>query len=458
MSYILVKNGLVTDSEKSEKADVLVKDSKIAKVAAHIDVSSLYENVKVIDADGKYVMPGFIDAHTHYHLVSRGTVTADSFEQGSRLAAFGGVTSVIDFADHDRGETLCRSLNNRLSEMKKGMAIDYTLHQGVYGHGYDETIGTQLEELKKQGVKTLKIFTTYRETGYLIEEREKLSDLFRNAKRLGMLITAHCEYNPLIEEISRNQVGTPCPKDHADLRPSQAEAKAIEYYGSAALEAQCPLYIVHVSSEAGINAVRALRRAGAVIYAETTPTYLFLERSLLEGSEGSLYVMTPPLRTKKDNLALQQAVLDGDIDVIATDHCAFTKNQKLSSTDPRVIYPGIPGTEEMSALLYTFAKKHSMPVTDMVKLISSNPAKIFGIYPQKGSLQEGTDADITVFDPDCEWIVRNADIHSESGYSAFAGMKASGRACLTIVRGNVVCDGISYYGKAGDGMFVRQDY
>ncbi|MBR5668638.1 MAG: amidohydrolase family protein, partial [Spirochaetales bacterium] len=207
MSRILIKNGIVTDEQSSRKVDILIKDEHIEAIGLSIDKSVLSEGDRLIDAQDMIVMPGAIDAHTHYHLVSRGTVTCDSFAEGSRLAAFGGVTTVVDFADHNRGQGLVESLEYRLNEMRPGMAIDYTLHQGVYGHGYNSTIGKQLEELKKKGVKTLKIFTTYRNTGYLIENKDDLLDLFVNAKRLGMLVCAHCEFNPMIEEISDNWKG-----------------------------------------------------------------------------------------------------------------------------------------------------------------------------------------------------------------------------------------------------------
>ncbi len=461
MSEILIKNGLVVDNNQMRKADVLIKDGLISKIEEKIDASCCCEGIKVVDATGKIVMPGLIDAHTHYHLVSRGTVTCDSFVQGSRLAAFGGVTTVVDFADHNKGMGLVESANYRLDEMRPGMAIDYTIHQGVYGHGYNNTIGKQLEDLKKMGIKTLKIFTTYRNTGYLIENQDDLLDLFQNAKRLGMMVCAHCEFNPLIEELSDNWTGDFSPASHAKLRPAEAEGKAIELFGGIALKADCPLYVVHVSSECGMDAVRKLREKGLEVYVETTPHYLFLDRSYLEGADASLYVMTPPLRDKTDNVALQGAVEAGEVQVIATDHCAFTREQKLSSSDCRTIYPGIPGTEEMFILLNTFrnhevAAGKTFPLTKLVELMSTNPAKLFGLYPQKGSLEVGTDADICIFDPEIKWTLQDDNVHSASLYTPYRGFEVQGKAVMTILRGQIIMEGENYYGKPGEGHFLKQ--
>ena len=458
MSRILIKNGIVTDEQSSRKADILIKGEHIEAIGQSIDNSVLSEEDRLIDAQGMIVMPGAIDAHTHYHLVSRGTVTCDSFAEGSRLATFGGVTTVVDFADHNRGQGLVESLEYRLNEMHPGMAIDYTLHQGVYGHGYNSTIGKQLEELKKKGVKTLKIFTTYRNTGYLIENKDDLLDLFTNAKRLGMLVCAHCEFNPMIEEISDNWKGDFSPASHALLRPAEAEGKAIELFGSIALQAGCPLYVVHCSSECGLNAIRELRKKGLTVYAETTPTYLFLDKSYLDGPDGSLYVMTPPLREKSDNRALREALRDGEIQVLATDHCAFTREQKLSSSDCRTIYPGIPGTEEMLLLLNTLKDEtEGMTMSDVVRLVSANPAKLFGIYPRKGSLEVGTDADITIFDPNERWTLEDDKMHSASHYTPYRHFGVHGKVKTTILRGSVIMENGEYYGNAGEGRFIEQN-
>ena len=452
MAYTLIKGGLLIDTEWMRHQDILIEGSKIKRVAPAIDVSALPADTATIDASGLCVLPGIIDAHTHYHLVSRGTVTADSFEEGSRLAAFGGVTTVVDFADDDK-KSLLGSFNTRRREMAP-MAIDYTLHQGVYA--YRDDISEELKSIAEAGVGTLKIFTTYRDVGYLVEKRDELLSIFRAARDLGLLVTVHSEDDRIITEIGKNWKGGYKPADHASLRPSEAEAEAIRYVGGIAEELDMPVYIVHLSSKAGLEAVRELRSRGVRIICETTPHYLFLDKSKLEGKDGSLYVMTPPLRTREDNLALQEAVLNGEIQVIATDHCAFTYEQKLESDDCRTIYPGIPGTEELLPLVNTFAlSSGSLSLSQVVNLISTGPAKIFGLYPEKGSLEEGTDADIVLFDPDASWTLSRDTIHSASGYTAYEGMNVTGRVVMTYLRGRLIMgDGI-YLGLSGDGRYLK---
>ena len=432
--------------------DILIEGAKIRRVAPSIDLSKLPPDTTTIDASGLCVLPGIIDAHTHYHLVSRGTVTADSFEEGSRLAAFGGVTTVVDFADDDK-KSLQASFDARRREMAP-MAIDYTLHQGVYA--YRKDIAEELSSIASSGVGTLKIFTTYRDVGYLVEKRDELLSIFREAKRLGLMVTVHSEDDSIITEIGKNWKGGYKPIDHASLRPAEAEAEAIRYVGGIAEELDMPVYIVHLSSKAGLEAVRELRSRGVRLFAETTPHYLFLDKSKLEGDKGPLYVMTPPLRTKEDNEALQEAVLNGEIQVIATDHCSFTYEQKLESDDCRTIYPGIPGTEELLPLVNTFAiSSGCLSLSQVVNLISTGPAKLFGLYPEKGSLMENTDADLVLFDPDYSWTLSKDTLHSASGYTAYEGMTVTGKAVMTYLRGRLVMgDGI-YLGIPGDGRYIK---
>lgn len=452
MSDILIKNGLVVDTEWMRHYDILISGSKIRRVAPSIDAATLPHDTSVIHADGLCVLPGIIDAHTHYHLVSRGTVTADSFEEGSRLAAFGGVTTVVDFAD-DNKISLLDSLHARRREMVP-MAIDYALHQGVYKYRSD--IRKELESIKRAGIGTLKMFTTYKDVGYLVDDRNELREIFRAARDLGLMVSVHSEDDGIVTQISSSWKGTYTPSDHADMRPPEAEAAAIGYVGGIAGELDMPIYIVHLSSKKGLESVRKLRMEGVKVIVETTPHYLFLTREKLIGPDGPLYVMTPPLRTAEDNEALQEALLNGEIQVVATDHCSFTREQKLESNDCRTIYPGIPGTEELLPLLHTFGVTSGrLSLSQIVNLLSTGPAKIFGLYPEKGSLEVGTDADITLFNPDQSWTLSKDTLHSASGYTAYEGFSVTGKVVMTYLRGRLVMgDGI-YLGLSGDGKFLR---
>ena len=452
MASLLIKNGLLVDTEWTRHSDILVEGSRIRRIARNISVEDCPEDVHVVDATGLCVLPGIIDAHTHYHLVSRGTVTADSFLEGSKLASYGGVTTVVDFAD-DNKVSLLSSTKDRLKEMRE-MSIDYALHQGVYA--YRDSIRAELNQMKNAGVGAIKIFTTYKNVGYLVEKREELKEIFSAAKELGIMVCVHAEDDSIVTEISENWKGQFRPEDHPDLRPSEAEAKAIRYVGEIAGELDMPIYIVHVSSKAGIETIRDLREKGVKVIAETTPHYLFLDRSKLSGPEGPLYVMTPPLRTKEDNEALQEALVDGEIQVVATDHCSFTREQKLESSDVRTIYPGIPGTEELLPLIYNFGHvSGQLSIGQIVNLLSTGPAKAFGLYPKKGVLQEGSDADIVLFDPSEIWTISSATTHSASHYTPYEGMTVMGRVKMTYLRGRLIMGHDIYLGLEGDGQFVK---
>ncbi len=306
---LCIKNGTIVTSEHTQRSDVLISGGKISQVAETIDPSLLDDQVRIIDASGLLVFPGLIDAHTHYHLVSRGTVTADSFQEGSRLAAFGGVSTVIDFADHDKTRPLIDSLTDRSAAMGAEMAIDFTLHQGVYG--MSEQIPEQLKAVREAGVHTIKIFTTYRNVGYLIET-DGLRALFTACRDLELMVTVHAEDDELIEELLLKHGDQPfTPAAHALLRPAEAEERAIRYIGGLAGELGMPVYIVHLSSEAGLKAIGELRVKGIQISTETTPHYLQLTKELLDREDAPLYIMTPPLRSAQDNRALWKGVSQG---------------------------------------------------------------------------------------------------------------------------------------------------
>lgn len=456
MSTILIQGGLLVDTEWTRHADILIDGPRIVHISNKISEDSLPPGTEIISAEGLCVLPGLIDSHTHYHLESRGTVSADSFKEGSKLATYGGVTTVIDFADDDKKGNIKACSKKRISAMHSGMAIDFTLHQGVYS--YRPGIEKELSELKSIGIRTIKIFTTYKNVGYLIENTDELTSLFQECKKLDMMVCVHCEDDALVTQINEEWSGTYTPLDHASLRPAEVEARGIETVAKIAHSLDMRLYVVHLSSKAGLEVVRKYRDLGTDIIVETTPHYLFLDKSKLEGENGPLYVMTPPLRTEEDNKALLEALVNGEIQVVATDHCSFTKEQKLSSNDCRTILPGIPGTEELLPLLNTYSYEHGvLGLSQLVNLLSTGPAKIFGIYPQKGSLRVGSDADIILFDSDKAWTLSSETTHSASGYTPYEGSEVVGKVVATYLRGRLVMSDDVYLGIPGDGLFVPQD-
>jgi dihydropyrimidinase len=450
MKTILIKGALIVDAKGQFKGELLIEGQKIAQVAPKCKAPS---DAHLIDASSLILMPALIDAHTHYHLESRNTVTADSFIEGSRLAAFGGVTTIIDFADHDKNKTLVESANARIEAMKEEMEIDFALHQGVYQ--FNEKIEKELKELVEKGITTIKVFTTYKDVGYLIE-KENLRSLFKAAAKYKIMVSVHCEDDEIIEQTLKEYKGDFSIRDHPKLRPVEAEKEALKYVGSLAKEFDTALYIVHLSSGEGLSITTNFKNENLRVGVETTPHYLYLNQTLLEKEKGQLYLMTPPLRKIKDNEELQKGIKNNLIDVVATDHCSFTKGQKLKETDCRYVLPGIPGTEEMFSLLFTNEiAKGNLSLSQFVDLLSTKPAKLFGLYPQKGSLECGTDADLILIDPNKEFSIETKNMHTKANYSAYEPFKAKGKVVATFLRGQLIADENNYYAKKGGGLFLK---
>jgi dihydropyrimidinase len=448
----LICGGTIVSPLGKTRADLLIDGEKIAAIG---DLAGSEEaaGATCIDASGKLIFPGIIDAHTHYHLESRGTVTADSFFEGSRAAAFGGVTTVIDFADQEAGKRLQESSSERIAAMREGMACDFALHQSVYT--VHDGIEKELQHLKALGVTTVKIFTTYKREGYLIDE-SGLRRLFEACRDLQMMVSVHAEDDDMIEELEAEYEGRPLPPSmHPVLRRSESEYRAIKKIGELAHSVSMPIYIVHLSSSRGYDAVCELKGKGGRMMIETTPHYLLLDNDLLSGPEAQKYIMTPPLRRPEDNAALWKGLEAGNIDIIATDHCSFTREQKMASDSVLTILPGIPGSEELLPLVHTEGVgKGRISLERMVSLLSEMPAKAFGLYPRKGLIAEGSDADLVIFDPEKEVVLTDERQHTAAGYTPYNGWKVKGMVEATMFRGTlIVSDGI-YHGKAGSGQFL----
>jgi dihydropyrimidinase len=449
---LLIKNAKLVSAEEIIDGDILIEGEKIKSIGENISKN----NHKVIDAEGKYIFPGVIDAHTHYHLVSRNSTTADDFYTGTVSAAHGGVTTIVDYIDQDEEISLLDSFKARKGEAEGNAVIDYTFHQSIYI--LKSGLKDELKELIKAGISNLKMFTTYKEEGYMLPE-ENWSELFEIAKNLKLLITVHSEDNEIINQIKEGY----CDRDsfppyfHPILRPSEVEYSAIKKLGKEAIKHNIPIYIVHLSSQKGYEALKEIRKEGGKIYAETTPHYLLLTKDLLYKKDAQKYIMTPPLRTGEDNKALWQAVEMDDIEVIDTDHCAFTIKQKLRSNNCLNILPGIPGSETLLPLIYNFGVREGrIDLKKMVKLLSTGAAKIFGLYPEKGSLKPGTDADLVIFDPDHKVTISNKQQHTAAAYTPYHNFEVKGYPVMTISRGEIIVENDTFVGNKGIGRFIKE--
>lgn len=447
----LIKGGTVITESGEVRADVSIDDQRIPAIGKDLPESA--ERI-TLDATGKYVLPGVIDAHTHFALRSRGTVTADDFASGTKAAICGGVTTVIDFADQLQGMTLREAAQVRIDEAKPHVFADFALHMTVTKA--TDNIEKEMEDLLGLGVGAVKLFTTYRSAGYLLE-RDDFARVAKAAHRAGILITVHAEDNNLIENIEAQlkSKGMTAPSFHAVSRPAAAEELAITTTSTILGEAGIPVYFVHVSSEPGLRAVKAARRSGYTVYAETAPHYLVLDSGLYKRDDAREFIMTPPLRGPRDKDVLWKGILKGEFDVIATDHCSFTRKQKAKGTSCFDTLPGIPGVETLLPLIHhEGVVQRGMPLSELVRMLSYRPARLFGLYPKKGVIAEGADADIVIFDPDLEKTISSSSHHSKADYSPYEGMTVKGYPSTVFLRGEIAYDNGKFLGAPGSGRFV----
>jgi dihydropyrimidinase len=450
---LLIQNGRLVLSDKVINADIYISNDKISRVEDKIKFSEVPADTELINAESMIIFPGFIDAHTHYGLGEGSDRTADGFFEGSRAAAFGGITTFIDFADQITGKTLVEGAEERIQQAQDAV-IDFALHQGIYY--MSRSLSSELDDLKNFGISIIKLFTTYKEFGCFFDPSD-WSSLFPLCRDKKILITVHAENDEIIDEINDKYTEVNLPAHmHCLLRPSDAEVEALVQLGETAGKYNIPLYIVHLSSEAGLNKIRDLRNKGNKIIIETTSHYLFLTEEKLRGVDGVKFIMTPPLRKLNDTLALQQALINNEIEIVASDHCSFTPERKGNNSDCRNIPAGIPGSEEMASMVFSLLDSNEqMNLVRMGNLLSVNPAKYFGLYPEKGSLIEGTDADLVIFSPNVKGVFSDYDVHTSAAYTAYDGFAYNGKSIMTISRGKVIIRGNRFTGSRGHGRFLK---
>jgi dihydropyrimidinase len=452
----LIRNGTVVTAEQTRRADVLIEGERIREVREGIP-----ENVaeRVIDAAGMYVIPGGIDVHTHLDMPFGGSQSSDDFETGTRAAAFGGTTSIVDFAIQARGTRMRDALDTWWKKAEGRACIDYGLHMIVTDLGASGL--EDMDEMVDEGVASFKLFMAYPNV-LMVDDATIFKALSRTAKN-GALICMHAENGSVIDVIIARALaeGKTAPIYHALTRPVRAEAEAVHRAIAMAEIAGAPVYIVHLSSEDALHEVREARDRGVPAFAETCPQYLLLSIEELErpNFEGAKYVFTPPLRPKKHLPKLWDGLKHDHLQVVSTDHCpfCFEDQKKLGKDDFTKIPNGGPGIENRLQLIHHHGvNTGKLSLNRFVELTSTTPARIFGMYPKKGEIAPGSDADVVIWDPNAVHTISAKTHHMRVDYSMFEGFECRGNARTVMSRGEAIVEGGRFLGKPGRGQYLKR--
>jgi dihydropyrimidinase len=455
---ILIKGGRVVTAADDYVADVFVEGERVTLIGESLDV----EADRVIDASGKYVLPGCVDPHTHLEMPWRGETTVDDFYHGHVAAAFGGTTTHVDFCIQAKGQTFGEALEGWHAKREGKAVIDNGFHIIVTDLGEN---GGTLEELAtlpdEHGVSSYKLFMAYNDSLRISDEG--LFQVMQVAARTGACVMVHAENGDAIEVLMADAIaaGNTAPIYHALTRPPETEAEATNRAIQLARVAGAPLYVVHVSCEESLEPIQTARRKGWNVWGETCTQYFFVDVSYLErleSFEAGNYVYTPPPRPKKNQEILWDAVRTNDLQVISTDHCAYTREQKLLGKDDfRHIPNGAVGMENRLQMIHHFGVRSGrLTLNRMVELLCTNPAKLFGMYPKKGTLAVGSDADIVIFDPEKPHTISATTHHSAGDINIFEGTEVQGVPEIVLRRGEVIVEGDELLAAPGSGQFIRR--
>jgi dihydropyrimidinase len=458
----VIRNGVLLSATGGTPTDVLVAGEKVAALAA--PESGLADTWaagadRVIDAAGKYVLPGGIDVHTHMEMPFGGTHSADTFETGTTAAAWGGTTTIVDFAVQPKGTSLLAALETWHGKAADRAAVDYGFHM-IISWVNDATL-KEMDACVGAGVSSFKMFMAY--PGVFYATDGEILRAMQKAKDVGATIMMHAENGIAIDQLVVQALaeGRTDPVHHGTTRPPELEAEATHRAITLAKVTGAPLYIVHLSASQALAAVAAARDTGQNVFAETCPQYLFLSLDDLgrPGFEGAKYVASPPLRTAEHQDELWRGLRTNDLSVVSTDHCPFCfKDQKqLGRGDFSKIPNGIPGVEHRMDLLHQGVVRGEISLSRWVEIASTTPARMFGLYPRKGVIAPGSDADIVVYDPRARQTLSAATHHMAVDYSAYEGMSITGKVDTVLSRGQVVIAGGAFHGRAGHGQFVARD-
>jgi dihydropyrimidinase len=457
---IIIKNGLVITAGDSIKQDILVENGIITALGKEFDEGG----AEIYDAEGKYVMPGGIDAHTHLDMPFGGTVSSDDFFTGHRAAAFGGTTCHIDFALQAKGETLKQGIQKWKSRAVNKAAVDYGFHIAVTDPT-EETIA-EIPSVLEEGVSSLKVFLAYKNV-FQVDDTAFMRVMTR-AAQCGALTMVHAENGDAVAMKTEELLaaGKNAPKYHSQAHSAAIEAEATARAVSFVEITGAPLYIVHIASGEGLEAVRKGRRKGLPVMGETCVQYLYATEDDLakEGFEGAKYICSPPPKSKDDRKAVWEALIDGTVQTVATDHCPFwfdgtkpgrTPGKELGKDCWAKIPNGVPGIEDRFPMTWHGAvNTGKMTPNRFVEVIATNPAKIFGMYPKKGTLAVGSDGDIVIFDPRKKHTISAETHHMNIDYNLYEGTTVTGWPEKVFVRGRLLVDGDEWKGEEGFGQFI----
>lgn len=449
---ILIKNGLVANASEEFQADIYIEGEKIVAIGANLP----HKAEKVIDASGKVVVPGGIDPHVHLDMPFMGTFSSDDYETGTRAALFGGTTMVIDFILQTQGDSLYNAL--RIWQQKSaGKAIgDYSYHMAVTDFN-EQTAAEVVEMIEKEGITSFKTFMAYK--GALMIDDGQMVQLMQVVKKHGGMVTVHATNGDMIDSlIAQNRAaGNRAPVYHYLSQPEVTEAEASARFTDMLFYTGCKGYIVHLTCEGALNAVREATKRNQQVNVETCIQYLVLDASLYEQDfDGAKWVMSPPLRQKKDQEALWAGINQGLVNVVATDHCPFTWEQKqMGKSDFAKIPNGHPAIEHRMELLFSEGvNKGRISLPKFVELSATNAAKKFGMYPKKGTIAIGADADICILDPNKKHTLSAKTHHMRTDYSAYEGFEVTGKVETVLLRGNVAIENEKCLLQPGFGQFV----
>ena len=463
MSRVLIKGGQVLSATGEQYYDILIDGDEIAALATPGHFATVEPTCdRVLDATGKYVLPGGVDVHTHMELPFGGTSASDTFETGTIAAAFGGTTSIIDFSVQRTGEDVHDSLAIWHEKADGNCAIDYGFHQ-ILGGVDDAALKAMADLTNSEGVTSFKLFMAY--PGVFYSDDGQILRAMQTASELGATIMMHAENGPAIDVLVAQALarGETDPRFHSPTRPVELEEEATHRAIMLAKVAKAPLYIVHVSAREAIATIARARDMGANVFAETCPQYLYLsleEHLSLPGFQGAGYVCSTPLRSRAEGHqdSLWQALRTNDVSVVSTDHCPFCmKDQKeLGLGDFSKIPNGIGSVEHRMDLLYQGVVTGEITLSRWVELASTTPARMFGLYPRKGVIAPGSDADIVIYDPKGTTDISVKTHHMNMDYSAYEGMHIDGRIETVLSRGRVVIEHNTFTGAVGHGKYLRR--